>query len=124
MKFVAWASEQRGKAPKAVAEPKCKPDGWCSGFCKGFTSSSAFCAARYWKADPRAASFDFSMVPGPLSCTDLANDAKERGRTAQDVGCTLSSGMLALINLRGGTSNAVFVVTPEYLERDKDMVLP
>jgi hypothetical protein len=64
------------------------------------------------------------MVPGPLACTDLAEDAKQRGRTAQDVGCTLPSGQIGMINLRGGTSNSVFVVTPEYLEHDKDMVVP
>lgn len=30
---------------------------------------------RYWKANPRAVSFDIGMVPGPLACTDLAADA-------------------------------------------------
>jgi hypothetical protein len=123
-KFVAWAVEHRKKAFKATSEPKCKPDGWCTGFCDGFASNTAFCSVRYWKADPQAVSFDLGMVPGPLACADLGDGAQERARTAQDVGCTLPSGTLALINLRGGKMNSVFVVTPEYRTRDTDMVLP
>lgn len=124
MKFVSWASANRDKATKAVSGPNCKPDGWCSGFCNSFKSTEAFCSVRYWKADPRAVSFDIGMVPGPLTCTDLAADAQQRGRNAQDVGCILPSGQIGMINLRGGKMNSVFVSTPEYLEHDTDMVVP
>ncbi|MEO7592697.1 MAG: hypothetical protein ABI134_15890 [Byssovorax sp.] len=123
-KFVVWAIEHRAKAVKVTSEPTCKGDGWCSGFCKGFQSETAFCRVRYWKAEPQAVSFDLGMVPGPLMCADLAGNATERARTSQDVGCSLASGMLALINLRGDKMNSVFVVTPEYRARDRDMVLP
>jgi hypothetical protein len=123
-RFVAWALEHRENAAKATSTPKCRPDGWCSGLCKDFVSPGAFCGVQYWETEPHAVRFDIGTGTGPLICADLGEGAVERARTAQDIGCTLSSGMLVLINLRGGTYNSVFVVTPEYLAHDSDMRIP
>lgn len=131
--FLPWVGAHRATPRKAAPEAKCfgkgeADAGWCEGFCQGIElGGSASCIVRYWKADPRAVRFDAISVSGSIDCGDL-DSAASRSQNGADIGCRLAapglSGMRALINRRGGSTSAVFIMTPEYLERDRAMSVP
>lgn len=131
--FLSWVgahrSDPRKAAPKATCYGPGDPDeGWCLGVCDGFKGGGAMmCTVKYWKANPRAARFDAAMVPAAVDCSDLG-ETTDRAQKGPDIGCKLTSpphaGLHAVINRRAGWASAVFLVTSEYLERDRKMVVP
>lgn len=131
--FLPWVGAHRANPRKAAPEAKCygkgeADAGWCEGFCEGIElGGSASCIVRYWKTDPRAVRFDAISVSGSIDCGDL-DSAASSAQNGADIGCKLAapglSGMRAMINRRGGSTSAVFVMTPEYIERDRAMNVP
>ena len=125
--FLDWVGANRNDPRRAARSIECYGDGdrdagWCEGFCNGFagTAGTTTCTVRFWKADPRAARFDALSVPGPLDCSDLG-ETNDRVQAGPDVGCSLRSpaGMRATINRRDKMHPSIFVVTAEYLGRDR-----